>query len=89
MQGLSNDVHHATAFDDVSNENCNVLKKRLQEEYLGNDDRASSISSPVTSLDTPLDERTEPHFGLLAGSQGSLNQVTYTMRALCGYRILI
>jgi len=79
MQGLSNDVRHAAAFDEVSNENCNVLKKRLQDEYLGHDDRTSSISSPV-SLDTPLDERPEPHFGLLAGSQGSLNRVSRIKR---------
>lgn len=80
MQGLSNDVNHT--IDEVFDGSSNVFKKRLHE-YNG-DDRMSTFSSPVDSVDTPLDEKTD--FRLIevnAGSQGSLNQVSTTKQRSC------
>lgn len=79
MQGLSNDVNHGSSIDEVFDGTSNVFKKKLQDDYPSNEDRMSTLSSPVNSLDTPLDERNEAHFRLIelnAGSQGSLNQVS-------------
>lgn len=79
MQGLSNDVNHANSINEVFDGSSNVFKKKLHNDCPGNEDRISTLSSPVNSLDTPLDERTENNFQLIevnAGSQGSLNQVS-------------
>ncbi|XP_065205271.1 protein sprint isoform X2 [Planococcus citri] len=74
MQGLSNDVNHT--IDEVFDGSSNVFKKRLHDDYMPHDDRMSSFSSPVDSVDTPLDDKGE-HFiiEVNAGSQGSLNQL--------------
>lgn len=75
MQGLSNDVNHT--IDEVFDGSSNVFKKRLHDDYMPHDDRMSTFSSPVDSVDTPLDDKGE-HFiiEVNAGSQGSLNQVS-------------
>ncbi len=91
MQGLSNDDVAHTNVDDVLNDNCTALKKRLLDEYpTVNDDRTSSFSSPVNSLDTPLDDKVESQFRLIevhAESQGSLTQVSFLITYMSKFSI--